>query len=351
MNLFAPQNMQSMIEIANIACVPEQIISPQSNSPIIGCIMDVVVGSMKMTLPDQFIDEATINNIIVKLPQFNGTMPEPDRIENGNKFWRGRKLMSMLLPDINYFKKEKTENIEIVNGELVSGVFNKSIVGSSAGGLVHMITNDINELETKDFLDNIQHFINHWLKYEGFSVGYGDSLISIESGEKINDIIGQTKAEVNNYVRMMYEKKIKISQDDFEKQIFNKLNKARDDAGSLVMKSIDIENSLYAMVSSKAKGNGINISQIMGCVGQQNSQWNGKSGRIPLTNANRTLPYYKKYDVSPEARGFIENSYLKGLTVSEFVFHAQSGREGIIDTACKTAETGLMNSSKQVATR
>lgn len=342
MNLFCPQNMQSMIEIANIACVPEQIISPQSNSPIIGCIMDVVVGSMKMTLPDQLIDEATVNNIIVKLPQFYGTMPVPDVVDNGRKLWRGRKLMSMLLPDINYFKKDKKDNIEIVNGQLVSGVFGKSIVGSSAGGLVHMITNDINEHATKDFLDNIQHFINSWLKHEGFSVGYGDTLTSIETGNKINDIIGQTKAEVNNYIRMMYEKKVKISQDDFEKQIFNKLNKARDDAGSLVMKSVDIENSLFAMVSSGAKGNSINISQIMGCVGQQNSQWNGKSGRIPLTFANRTLPYYQQHDASPEARGFIESSYLKGLTVTEFFFHGQSGREGIIDTACKTAETGYI---------
>lgn len=42
----------------------------------------------------------------------------------------------------------------------------------------------------------------------------------------------------------------------------------------------------------------------------------------------------------PESKGFVENSYLAGLTPSEFFFHAMGGREGLIDTAVKTAETG-----------
>ena len=350
MNLFAAQNIQSMIEIANIACIPEQIISPQSNSPVIGCIMDVVLGSMKMTLRDKYIDENVLNNIVVKLPNFKGDLPQYDKIENGLKMYNGRKVMSMLLPYINYFKKDKKEDIKIVNGELISGVFNKSLVGSSGGGLVHMITNDLDESHAKQFLDTIQCFINTWLRYEGFSVGYGDSLINKEVKKDIDNIIFKSKADVKNFITMIYDKKVKISKDDFEKKIFNKLNKARDDVGSLVMKSISNENSLFSMVHSKSKGNNINISQIMGCVGQQNSQWKGKSGRIPLTFGNRTIPYFQQYDSSPEARGFVEHSYIEGLDVNEFFFHMQSGREGIIDTAVKTSETGLVNSPKQVTT-
>ena len=38
----------------------------------------------------------------------------------------------------------------------------------------------------------------------------------------------------------------------------------------------------------------------------------------------------------------MENSYLAGLTPSEFYFHAMGGREGLIDTAVKTAETGYI---------
>ena len=76
--------------------------------------------------------------------------------------------------------------------------------------------------------------------------------------------------------------------------------------------------------------------QVIACVGQQNVE--GK--RIPFGFRKRTLPHFIKDDYGPESRGFVENSYLAGLTPSEFFFHAMGGREGLIDTAVKTAETG-----------
>lgn len=62
--------------------------------------------------------------------------------------------------------------------------------------------------------------------------------------------------------------------------------------------------------------------------------------RIPFGFKHRTLPHFIKDDYGPESRGFVENSYLAGLTPTEFFFHAMGGREGLIDTAVKTAETG-----------
>lgn len=52
------------------------------------------------------------------------------------------------------------------------------------------------------------------------------------------------------------------------------------------------------------------------------------------------MPHFIKDDYGPESRGFVENSYLAGLTPTEFFFHAMGGREGLIDTAVKTSETG-----------
>lgn len=80
------------------------------------------------------------------------------------------------------------------------------------------------------------------------------------------------------------------------------------------------------------------MSQVIACVGQQNVE--GK--RIPFGFRKRTLPHFIKDDYGPESRGFVENSYLAGLTPSEFYFHAMGGREGLIDTAVKTAETGYI---------
>ena len=71
-------------------------------------------------------------------------------------------------------------------------------------------------------------------------------------------------------------------------------------------------------------------------MGQQNVE--GK--RIPFGFRHRTLPHFIKDDYGPESKGFVENSYLAGLTPNEFYFHAMGGREGLIDTAVKTSETG-----------
>jgi DNA-directed RNA polymerase II subunit RPB1 len=92
------------------------------------------------------------------------------------------------------------------------------------------------------------------------------------------------------------------------------------------------------MLKAGSKGSTINVSQMVACVGQQNIE----GRRIPFGFTDRTLPHYKKFDDGAEARGFVENSFVKGLTPQEFFFHAMSGREGLIDTAVKTAETGYI---------
>lgn len=55
-----------------------------------------------------------------------------------------------------------------------------------------------------------------------------------------------------------------------------------------------------------------------------------------------SLPHFPKFSREPEAKGFVENSFYSGLTATEFFFHTMGGREGLVDTAVKTAETGYM---------
>lgn len=76
----------------------------------------------------------------------------------------------------------------------------------------------------------------------------------------------------------------------------------------------------------------------MACVGQQNVE--GK--RIPFGFRARSLPHFTKFDYGAESKGFVKSNYLSGLTPTEFFFHAMGGREGLIDTAVKTSETGYI---------
>ena len=89
-------------------------------------------------------------------------------------------------------------------------------------------------------------------------------------------------------------------------------------------------------MNSGSKGSLINISQMISCLGPQSIE--GK--RAPYGFDNRTLPHFTKYDDSPTARGFIESSYITGLSAHEMFFHAMAGRIGLIDTAVKTSQTG-----------
>ena len=86
------------------------------------------------------------------------------------------------------------------------------------------------------------------------------------------------------------------------------------------------------------KGSFINISQMIACVGQQ--AISGK--RIPNGFEDRSLPHFSRHSKVPAAKGFVANSFYSGLTPTEFFFHTMGGREGLVDTAVKTAETGYM---------
>jgi len=77
----------------------------------------------------------------------------------------------------------------------------------------------------------------------------------------------------------------------------------------------------------------------MACVGQQNVE----GQRIKYGFQRRTLPHFTRDDHGPACRGFVSNSYYLGLNPSELYFHAMGGREGLIDTAVKTAETGYIS--------
>ena len=103
--------------------------------------------------------------------------------------------------------------------------------------------------------------------------------------------------------------------------------------------------SFISTVKSGSKGDFFNIAQIAGLVGQQNLM----GGRVePVLNRGlRTLPHYQFEDLDLEdefeSRGFVRNSFIKGLNPKEFWFHSMSGREGVSDSAMKTADSGYIH--------
>ena len=116
------------------------------------------------------------------------------------------------------------------------------------------------------------------------------------------------------------------------------LGRLREAAGQEAMKALPWYNTPRIMADCGSKGSPLNISQMISCVGQQAVG----GDRIHNGFVNRTLPHFEYHSLTPSAKGFVANSFYTGLTATEFFFHAMGGREGLVDTAVKTAETGYM---------
>ncbi|EUD67346.1 DNA-directed RNA polymerase II subunit RPB1 [Plasmodium inui San Antonio 1] len=273
----------------------------------------------------------------------------PDGIFKGVSGWRRNVKINLMrdsstsCKDDNPYCSINDGKVIIKNNELLCGIICKRTVGSSSGSLIHILWHEMGPDKTKDFISALQKVTNNWLEYVGFTVSCSDIIASNKVLDKVKDILSKSKKEVSKIVKKAQRGELecqpgKSLYESFETRVNNELNCAREMAGKVASESLDERNNIFSMVASGSKGSIINISQIISCVGQQNVE--GK--RIPFGFNHRSLPHFIKFDYGPESRGFVSNSYLSGLTPQEVFFHAMGGREGIIDTACKTSETGYI---------
>ncbi|KAL0264304.1 DNA-directed RNA polymerase II core subunit rpo21 [Diplodia seriata] len=348
MNLHVPQTEESRAEVMQLCMVPLNIVSPQRNGPLMGIVQDTLCGVYKLCNRDVFLTKEQVMNVLLWVPDWDGVIPQPAILKPRPR-WTGKQIISLAIPEINLVKPGKTHapiddsGVVIIGGELIYGIFNKKIVGASSGGIIHTVFNEKGWEATVGFFNGTQRIVNYWLLHTGFSIGIGDTIPDAVTTEGIEAAINKQKGFVAEITEEATQDKLDplpgmTKRETFESKVSVCLNKARDDAGSVTEKSVAKCNNAIAMAASGSKGSTINISQMTALVGQQSVE--GK--RIPFGFKYRTLPHFTKDDYSPSARGFVQNSYLRGLTPSEFFFHAMAGREGLIDTAVKTAETGYI---------
>jgi DNA-directed RNA polymerase II subunit RPB1 len=351
MNLHVPQSEETRAELMQIAAVPRNIISPQANKPVMGIVQDTLCGVRKFTLRDCFMDRDFIQNILLWVPDWDGVLPPP-AIMKPKQLWTGKQILSMCIPNgINLYRSSEPASsappedngMWIENGQIMFGTVDKKTVGTSQGGLIHVIYREKGAEVCRDWFSGVQKVVNYWLLHNGFSIGIGDTVPDKATMEAITGFIEVAKTEVNRVILLAQEDKLEPEpgmtiRESFESKVTRALNQARDSSGRSAERSLKADNNVKQMVVAGSKGSFINISQMSACVGQQVVE--GK--RVPFGFKFRTLPHFTKDDYSPEARGFVENSYLRGLTPQEFFFHAMAGREGLIDTAVKTAETGYI---------
>jgi DNA-directed RNA polymerase beta' subunit len=342
MNMHVAQSVTTATELMELASVSSQIISARECKPIISIVQDVALGVFRITKSNVKLSDKQFYNLLASNAKFAGHIPAA---MDGKK-WTGKQIMSTIIPkNINiscanksYEGKDDKENYVVIeNGILKQGVLDKLVYQNRTRGLVHSIYNECGQEDTRLFFDNTQKIICDWLVQSGFSVGISDLIIN-DDGMQMKNMIKDMKVKVYDIIRDMHKgtfenKSINNNDTFFEEEVNKILNQTISQVGKIALSKLnDIENRMINMVKSGSKGSIINVSQMIACLGQQNVD--GK--RIPYGFDDRTLPHYTKYDDGPESRGFVENSFISGLSPQEFFFHSMGGREGLIDTAVKS---------------
>ena len=348
-----PQDPESEAELKNLAAVPYQIVSPANNSSIIGIYQDSMLGSYQFTRPNIHFTPRDAMNLLMMHNNVNEYKLLDDIKKDGGI--TNFDIMSQIMPPLSMryktkaFKEDKddmkTSNavIEIKNGKYVRGQMDKSVMGARTKGLLQRVCNDFGNFASAKFVDDLQNVVTEYMKSTAFSVGISDLISDQKTNDEIIQVITKKKADVKNLIDQVqigiFENNTgKTNEEEFETQVNSILNQATSEAGKIGLKNLSKDNRFVTMVNSGSKGSDLNISFMISCLGQQNVD--GK--RIPYGFENRTLPHFTKYDDSPVARGFVESSYINGLSPQELFFHAMGGRIGLIDTAVKTSTTGYI---------
>jgi len=325
MNMHVPQSIASATELRYLASLLRNIISPRTNSPIIQLFQDTMTGIFRISQTGVTVPEVIAMNMLARIKR---------PFVRKNKPWSGAELISTAFPMLTL-----KGGVTIENGQLTSGILKKS----ACSNLIHVVYNDFGPERCGQLINDIQSVVTQFNLYTGFSVGTADLIANLETQKFVSEKLSEGRTAVSKILSDVHGgifANISGSSDgeELEDRISSALKAVAANINDEVIKSLPKDNAIVQMVDSGSKGGPQNITQMVALLGQQLIE--GK--RVQYTLQDRTLPHFARYDDGVESRGFVQNSFMNGLLPAEFFFHAQAGREGLIDTAVKTSDTGYI---------
>jgi DNA-directed RNA polymerase II subunit RPB1 len=336
MNMHVPQSIAAATELKLLASVLRQIISPRTNTPIIQIFQDTLTGVYRISQNDVKVPEHIAMNIMsrMKRPLLSYT--------RSNTPVTGKDIISTVFPLMDF-----DSTIQLKNGQLVKGVLKKKAFSGSnddaTDGILHVIYNEFGPQRCGQFINEIQNIVTRYNLFSGFSVGTSDLIGGNDWDASVQEELTKGRKAVADILSSVHKGTFlnetgRPDGEELENRIMNVLKEVSSNISKAAMKTLAPNNRMKEMVESGSKGSDLNIAQMMGMLGQQFIA----GRRIHYTLQDRTLPHFTKYDHGMESHGFVENSFITGLRPAEFFFHAMGGREGLIDTAVKTADSGYI---------
>jgi DNA-directed RNA polymerase subunit A' len=357
MNMHVPQTEEARAEAFLLASVQENILSPRFGGPIIGGIHDHISGIFLLTHETRWF---TKKDALYLLKHANiDFLPKPGKVEDGIQYWSNKQVFSQILPrGLNMVYRatsckncaecknelcERDAFVRIIDGDLIAGTIDKKSVGAFDGAIMNRIIREQGLGRARQYIDDMTKLSIRSIMFIGFSFGIDDEDLSRTEYGQIRDLLDEAEEDVKKRIRIYNDGQLepmpgRTAEETLEMQIMQVLGKARDKTGDIAGRHLGLGNSAVVMAVSGARGSMLNLTQMAGCIGQQSV----RGERIVRGYEGRTLPHFKKYDQGAGAHGFIRNSYKSGISPTEFFFHAIGGREGLVDTAVRTSQSGYL---------
>jgi DNA-directed RNA polymerase subunit A' len=358
MNLHVPRLEEARAEALNLLLVENHILTPRYGGPIIGGRQDYISGSYLLTVKTTLLDRETVNKLLAAAG-YTRELPEP-AILRPRPLWTGKQLVSLFMPsDFNFRGRAKINAgdlkcdrddcfydsyIVVRGGRLLEGVLDKNAIGAEQPeSVLHYIALEYGNAAARELLDTAYRMFIRMLELRGFTISTSDIEIPEEAKERIEKMTEEAKADVMRLIEQYRNGTLEIIpgrtlEESLELKIIQRLQKLRDDAGKVAISYMNPFNNAFIMARTGARGSDINITQMAAMLGQQTV----RGRRIVRGFRTRTLAHFKPGDLSPEARGFVVGNFMDGLRPHEVFFHAAGGREGLVDTALKTSQSGYM---------
>jgi len=353
MNLHIPQTEEARAEAEILMDVQTQLISPRYGLSVMGCKQDAITGNYILTKPNFKIDYQDAVDLLYSIGVDDvSKLPKKKEVS-------GKEIFSVILPnDFDFIghskicercikcKKnqcEKDAYIQIKDGMLASGIIDKNAVGEEAGLILRALHKKYGADESVIIIGNIFKIGIATLLKKGFSITLADTDLPKIARDKVNEILTKVKQDVQNLIQDYHNKKLetfpgKTGKETLELRILELLNKARNQAGKVVLEYCHKGTSTIIMADSGARGNSLNLAQMAAVVGQQAM----RGQRITKGFSRRTLSTFKKGELGSESHGFIKDGFKQGLNPHEFFFGSITGRDSLMDTALRTPKSGYL---------
>lgn len=340
-NIFAQETLEANAELELLSNAKYNILSAQSNKSEMVIVQDSLLGAYKMSCIVHTITPAMFMHCIMRIEHVYDYHKRLDEIQTmRSEKYTSCGLFGFIMPsDFHY----KTKTLEIKNGIVISGYFDKSSLKGGKYSIIRLLTMEYGPEIAMSFIDNIQFLTNCWFEMFPFTVGVVDCLIGNEEKRKeIQKTVYKYFLEANKIALTTEHPNIR------ESRVNCSLNKGKDIGLKIAKSVLKEDNNFNSTVVSGSKGDYFNIAQITGLLGQQNLD--GQRPSKNIDNNKRSLIHYPRVIVNDpsrryRARGFVASSFIEGMAEDEMFFHAMTGRDGMIKTAMETATSGYIQRS------